>query len=70
MVTDDLQYDEVDKRQRKTFQHLDDPPLFSLRKSSCKNQKVSVTKNPKLMPQITEINERSSSFLNDKSQLE
>ena len=48
---------DLEKRQRKTFQCLDDPPEQSSKKSSWNTWKNFSKKNPDFMPQIPEINE-------------
>ena len=59
---------ELDKRHRKTFQRLDDPPEKSSKNSSWNFQINSVTKNPEIFPQISEAVVPSSSFLFNKNQ--
>ena len=59
---------EVDKRERKTLQRLDEPPEYSSKNSCWNIRETSVTKNPEFMPEFSEIIEPSHSFLIDKSQ--
>ena len=67
LVTE-LQDAELDKRQRKIFQLLDDPPEYPSKNCSWKFENKSVTKNPDIMLQFLEVFEPSSSFLIDQSQ--
>ena len=64
----DLQEDERDKRQRKGFQRLDDPPDYSSKNISWKKQKFSAIKNPEILPQKPEAKELSSELSFDKCQ--
>ena len=61
-----LHYAELDKRQRKTLQRLDDHSDFFSKKISGKFKKVQKIKNPKFIPQISEKNEPPSSILIEK----
>ena len=60
---------ELDKRQWKTLQRLDEPADYSSKISNWKIQKNSVTKTPEFVSQSFEFNEPSSLFSFDKSQL-
>ena len=44
---------ELDKRQRKTFQRLDDTPDFSSKSSSWEIKNITVTRNPESMLQFS-----------------
>ena len=67
MLTD-IHDAELDKRQRQTFQRLDDISLYSSKNSGWKTQKKFCSQKSSFMPQNFEINEPLIAFLIDKSQ--
>ena len=64
----DLHDAERGKRQRITFQRLDDPPECTSKNSSWKTRMISVKKDQVLMPQSSKCFEPSSSLLSDRNE--
>ena len=62
MVTD-LHNDECEKRQGKSFQHLDDAPEVVFKKINWRVQKDSLNGNPELTPKISKFFKPPSSLL-------